>query len=307
MINYVAGKINLNKYVHRIKQSDTSFQVHYWGGLPKHLDTLIHKHSFFEICYVLDGQGIYIEEGKEYRLQKDTMFMSRPNILHQIKSEEGLYIVYVAFELIESESSKEWIKMIERAKVCSQVVIEVDENTVASLLWKSLLIQAMKAEQAFFEEMLNQQSFHLIYSLIQTFAPFSNQGNHNNSPETYSVILNQVKLYIRDNLSDPLKLTDVSNHFHISGRHLSRLFVTELGMSYSDFIQNERVQRAATLLKTTDLSIKDIAEECGFSTVHYFTRVFKSSMRTPPGRFRSIYTNIKDTSFNDHSLNLRVL
>ncbi|GAA3330875.1 hypothetical protein GCM10020331_085150 [Ectobacillus funiculus] len=62
--------------------------------------------------------------------------------------------------------------------------------------------------------------------------------------------------------------------------------------------KNERIQRAVTLLKTTDLSIKDIAEETGFRTVHYFTRVFFTSVvGSSPGRFRSLYTNSETTTF----------
>jgi transcriptional regulator GlxA family with amidase domain len=53
------------------------------------------------------------------------------------------------------------------------------------------------------------------------------------------------------------------------------------------------------LLKTTDLSIRDIAQETGFPDVHYFTRVFTASMRSSPGRFRNLYTKLKTTAYKD--------
>jgi AraC-like DNA-binding protein/mannose-6-phosphate isomerase-like protein (cupin superfamily) len=300
LVNYVSAKIALNKFVHRIEQNGALFHVHYWGGMPKHYNNLVHKHSFFEAHYVLDGNGFYMDDNKTYPLQANTLFLSRPEVLHQITSEEGITVVYVAFELVESESSDEWIKMIDGVKGSSQVVVNINEGTTVALLWKSLLLQATKLQQPFFEENLTTLSYSLISSLIQTFAPSSHTGSQRSIPETSSVVLNQVKLYIRDNLTDSLKLKDVSKQFHISERHLSRLFVTQLGMNYSDFIQHERIQNAATLLKTTDLTIKDIAEESGFVSVHHFTRVFRAIMRNPPGRFRSLYTNLKRTSFTDY-------
>ncbi|AEP89922.1 putative HTH-type transcriptional regulator YfiF [Bacillus subtilis subsp. subtilis str. RO-NN-1] len=109
-------------------------------------------------------------------------------------------------------------------------------------------------------------------------------------------MLTEVKLHIKDNLSQPLKLTDVAGHFHISGRHLSRLFAAELGVSYSEFVQNEKINKAAALLKSTNLSIKEIAEEIGFS-VHYFTRVFSAKIGSSPGLFRSLYKDSKMTAF----------
>lgn len=235
------------------------------------------------------------------------MFFSRPDVLHQIKSKSGLSLLYVAFELTESESSEEWIKIMEEAKQCSDVIIDVKDDTTAALLWKSLLIQAVKPEQAFFEEMLTNLAYSLILSLVQTFVSRSHNDNDHTSPKTASSLFNIAKLYIKDNLSQPLKLTDAASHLHISGRHLSRIFVSESGVSYSEFVQNERIQRAATLLKTTDLSIKDIAEETGFKNVHYFTRVFTSAMGSSPGRFRTMFTDLKATTYTGGQVQKQLL
>ncbi len=296
----VLGKISLNQYVHRLVQNGASFHVHYWGVIPKHYDNLPHKHSFFEVCFVIDGEGEYIDNDFTYSLQKNTMFCSRPDVLHQIKSENGLFLLYVAFELIESESSEEWIDIMQEARQRSKVVIDVKEDTTAAQIWRFLLTQAAKPEQAFCEKILTNLAYSLILSLLQIFIPYSHNNQHEVSPEQPSLLLSQAKLYIQDNLSQPLKLTDAASHLHISGRHLSRVFVSELGVSYSEFVQNERIQRAVTLLKTTGLSIKDIAEETGFKTVHYFTRVFTSAVGSSPGRFRSLYTNSETTTFSDN-------
>ncbi|PLR87763.1 MULTISPECIES: AraC family transcriptional regulator [Bacillus] len=302
LTQFTSGKIHLNQYATHLKQNGASIHVHYWGVMPKHYDNLRHKHSFFEICYVVEGKGKYLDDGQTHSLQENTMFLSRPDVLHQIKSEQGLFLLYVAFELIESESSEQWIRIMEEAKTCSRVSIEVKDDTTAALLWKSMLIQSTKFEHIFFEEILNNLAFSLIASLLQTFVHYSHNDHHHKIlPEACSPLLNQATLYIKDNLSQSLKLTDAARHFHISGRHLSRLFVSELGVSYSEYVQNERIQRAATLLKTTDLSIKDIAEKTGFTTVHYFTRVFTSALNSSPGRFRALYTDLKTTTYNDEA------
>ena len=297
---FISGKFYLNQYVHRLAQNGSSFHVHYWGVMPKHFDVVSHKHSFFEICFVVDGEGYYIEDDRTYALQKNMMFLSRPDVSHQIKSENGLALLYVAFELTESESSEEWIEIIREARKCSKVIAPVSDDTIAVLLWKSLLIQTTNSEQLFYEEMLTNLAYSLILSLLQIFVPYSHSKHQNKPVEMISPLLSQAKLYINDNITSPLKLNDVASQFHISGRHLSRKFVSELGVSYSEFVQNERVQRAAALLKTTDLSIKDIAKQTGFKTVHYFTRVFHSVMGSPPGIFRLLYIDSKTTEYTEY-------
>ncbi|SDI38242.1 AraC family transcriptional regulator [Alteribacillus bidgolensis] len=298
--NFVSGKIFLNEYVHRLEQNGAVFNIPYWGAMPNHYNTLHHKHSFFEVCYVVEGEGTYIDGDDVYPLKRNTIFLSRPGVSHQIKSEQGLFLVYVAFQLVESESSDEWITIIENAKHCPKIIFEVNEDTVPVLLWKSLLIQASEPKHDLLKEALTNLAGSLIFSIIHSFVPISKKEESVHLPAPSSQFLKQVIIYIRDNLSDSLKMTDIADHFHVSRRHLSRLFVSEIGMSYSDFVQNERIERAATLLKSTSLSISEIAEESGFSEVHYFTRVFTSKMRNPPGRFRSLYSNLKTKDFTEY-------
>ncbi|KXZ23542.1 transcriptional regulator [Bacillus nakamurai] len=289
----ISGKIALNQYVHHAKENGAAFHIHYWGAMPKHYNNLIHKHSFFEITFVVSGKGQYEEGEKTYPLQENTIFVTRPGVIHQIKSETGLSLLYVAFELIGPASSEEWIRVIEEVKQTAEAVIPVKEDEPAVLLWKTLMLQAARPGQAFGKEILTSMACSLILTLLQTAAPLPPLISHQESIETSSALLTQVKLHIKDNLSQPFLLAGVSSHFHISGRHLSRLFVSETGVSYSDFVRHERVKQAASLLKSTDLSIKQIAEEVGL-TIHYFTRVFKAQMGSSPGQFRSLYkkTNV---------------
>ncbi|MGO1102151.1 AraC family transcriptional regulator (plasmid) [Priestia megaterium] len=296
---FISGKIALNEYIQRTRSNGVSFYIHYWGVMPQHYNNLPHKHSFFEVCYVLEGRGTYIDQGCTYQIEENTMFLSRPEVLHQIKSDTGLFLLYVGFELDESESSEKWVTIIEEAKQCSEVVIDVKEDEAAPLMWKSLLIQAEKSESALFEEILSNLAHSLILLLIQNFVVTSNYHNQKSVQKKSSLILTLAKLYIKDNLSNSIKLTDTATHLHLSSRHLSRLFKLELGISYSEYVQNVRIQRAATLLKTTDLSIRDIAQETGFPDVHYFTRVFTASMRSSPGRFRALYTKLKTVIYKD--------
>jgi YesN/AraC family two-component response regulator len=298
--NLLSGKTPLNKYVHCLSQSGVSFHVHYWGVMPKHYNNLLHKHSFFEVCYVVDGEGEYIENDYTYQLQKNKLFLSRLDVLHQIKSDSGLFLLYIGFELIESKSSDKWIKIMEQIEGCSDIMIDAEEDATFSLLWESLLSKASKNDHPFLEDILISTAYSLILSLLERFSPMlSNNSNQKVSNEQYSPILSQAKLYIQDNLSDTLKLSDIAKHLHISSRHLTRLFVKELGVSYSEYVKNERIQKSATLLKTTNLSIKDISEQTGFKNVHYFTRVFTATVGNPPGNFRTIYTDQEKITYSE--------
>jgi AraC-like DNA-binding protein len=81
-------------------------------------------------------------------------------------------------------------------------------------------------------------------------------------------------------------VSQLANALKISREHLSRLFQQELGQSPYRFIVQLRMDKAKYLLKSTRLSCKLIAEQCGFETAPLFGRVFKQSQGVTPAKYR---------------------
>ncbi|MEG2957857.1 MAG: helix-turn-helix transcriptional regulator, partial [Christensenellaceae bacterium] len=59
------------------------------------------------------------------------------------------------------------------------------------------------------------------------------------------------------------------------------------------YINHERIESAKKLLKTTDISLVDLAYVVGFEEQSYFTKVFKKLEGVSPGRYRDVNTHIK--------------
>ncbi|MCC3376055.1 AraC family transcriptional regulator [Cohnella sp. REN36] len=274
----------LNDYAASLTGSDLSFYVHYWGGERKLYTNHVHKHSFFEICYVIGGEGRYEEGPHRLPIGPGTLFMSRPHLKHQIISEDGLYIVFVAFELIPTESSEEGVRRFQSLEKSRAFHLPNAETLPAVLMWLALLRQT-SASPRFFDDSILGLACALLASFETAFADQRGPARATAVQPSASTLVHRAKLYIRDNLSQELKLSSVADYLHVSPRHLSRLFGEELGQSYTTYVRRERIRQAVSLLTTTEWSIKQIAEETGFDTVHYFTTVFKSEMGEPPGQF----------------------
>lgn len=275
----------LNRHVVKLVGTDAVFYVHYWGAVPEHRDNPLHKHSFFEVCYVLDGEGVYLDDGVSYNLQQHTLFCSRPGIWHQIRSRAGLLLLFVAFEIVESESTPESVRRYKEMESSSTFFAAESEKTATTHLWKALLVQAAAASP-FLRGPILHLSHHLLLSFVQAFTADRGESDVERTSRSDTTQLHQAKLFIRDNLSLPLRLHDVASYLHVSVRHVSRLFATEPGQTFTSYIRQERIQQATTMLKTSHLSIKNIAQETGFDTVHYFTRVFTSEIGISPARYR---------------------
>tara|TARA_R110002033_G_scaffold47786_5_gene93271 strand:+ start:52372 stop:53289 length:918 start_codon:yes stop_codon:yes gene_type:complete len=92
--------------------------------------------------------------------------------------------------------------------------------------------------------------------------------------------------FIRENLNEPLTIEDLSKKACMSSSHFHRVFKNELGISPVEFINNERIKLAVSLLQNSNRKIKDVYMECGFESRSYFNRVFKTKQHISPGEYQ---------------------
>ena len=97
--------------------------------------------------------------------------------------------------------------------------------------------------------------------------------------------------YIRRHLDHPLTVETLSQKAHMSASNFHRVFKNELGISPIDFINNERIKLATSLLRDPNKKIKEIYLECGFNSLSYFNRIFKRQHQLSPREYQSQLEN----------------
>ncbi|MCC3356790.1 response regulator transcription factor [Bacillus sp. REN16] len=103
-----------------------------------------------------------------------------------------------------------------------------------------------------------------------------------------SPIVKDALSYIRQHYQDSsLTLEKVAEELHITTVYLSRIMKHELGISYVGLLTQMRINKAVDLLKTTELSIRDIAEAVGYDSQHYFSTTFKKIVGVSPMQFKN--------------------
>lgn len=93
--------------------------------------------------------------------------------------------------------------------------------------------------------------------------------------------------FLYKNLADvDLTIGQLARCTFLSESQFRRLFTRVIGTNPVHFIQQQRIDRACKLLRTTDCSIEQIAESCGFADTPFFVRVFKTWTGVSPRRYR---------------------
>jgi len=93
--------------------------------------------------------------------------------------------------------------------------------------------------------------------------------------------------FIEDNFKQDITLEESATHCRLSSFYFSKLFKKSMGITFIDYLTNCRLREAKRLLESSNLSMKEISYEIGYSDPNYFTRVFKRIESISPTTYRS--------------------
>ena len=101
-----------------------------------------------------------------------------------------------------------------------------------------------------------------------------------------SSLIHQTVTFIKDNLSANLTVRDTAKALSVHPDYLSHQFHKEMGVTFIEFLNQQRCAQARELLRNTNLQIKQISAMVGFNTISYFTKQFVRLYHQTPRDFR---------------------
>ena len=106
-----------------------------------------------------------------------------------------------------------------------------------------------------------------------------------NSPHTDESVI-EAQEYLQQNYQSPLAIADLADRLQLSPRSFNRRFKQATGITASTYLQNHRLHIARELLRTSNLSVSEIADQSGYQDDSYFCSRFKMKMGQTPLAYR---------------------
>ena len=103
-----------------------------------------------------------------------------------------------------------------------------------------------------------------------------------------SSLLEPAIRYIHSHFAEELRLDLLAEQCRVSKSHLIRCFQRYVSCTPHEYLLQYRLRQAKHLLSSTDATVEQIAERCGFNSASHFTRAFRQSNGMPPSVFRTI-------------------
>ncbi len=108
------------------------------------------------------------------------------------------------------------------------------------------------------------------------------------SIKKYSPLVQRAIIKIESDLTADLTLKQLAQLNNVSTSYFSTLFKNETGQTLTDYVNNQKINHAKHLLRTTNLQIQTIAQLCGVLDLHYFSKLFKRYVGKTPKEYREI-------------------
>jgi AraC-like DNA-binding protein len=111
----------------------------------------------------------------------------------------------------------------------------------------------------------------------------------------YDKRIKKVLQHVIDHYKDPLSVTDMAEMVKLSPLYFGNFFKNETGQSFRQYLTLIRLNQAENMLISGMYKVSEVAEECGFSDIYYFSRVFKEHFGITPSEVlkRSGYRKVQ--------------
>jgi len=268
------------------------------------------KILYYEILFIYDGQGIFTINEEQYIVAKGDCILLKPKDTFSATSNEKFLLKYyvIHFEIfnpVRTTTKAEVIRTIE-----SHLLLLNDSSNLfemPQLDYKDILIMRffkldVSSERIFrildyaIEERSNLDiSSGLILSsyLCQILVLLTRQSLKElnldigiQRTENLPTLLKEIIYYIHNNYKSKITLTALSNDLNISSQYIIRQFKKYYSCTPMEYLTIYRLSIAKEHLKYTNMSIKEIAYDCGYDDQYHFSKTFKIKEGCSPSEYR---------------------
>ena len=240
-----------------------------WNSVP-------HTHNHMELFYIVGGKGQFLIQDQLYAVNVNNLVIINPNVLH---TEVGLNAHPLEYIVLGIEG----LELTDRERFNGQFAILDHFESVAISGCLRNILREMEQKNTGYEDVCQAYMEILIIRLMRNTAlavltePQITAGNRQCAA---------VRRYIDLHFKEPLTLDQLAEEAHMNKYYLSHTFKREYGVSPINYMISRRIEESKYLLAETDLSMSQIAQLLGFSSLSYFSQVFRRSQALSPMEYR---------------------
>lgn len=232
--------------------------------------------DFGEIFWVISGCGKFFDGEKEYRIKPGMVWYYPPDSFHKYYPIDTFHYCWVS---VAGEYAEDFFRI-------TGLVPGVNRAGDCPVHLFTTIVNELEIHTGIHRNNALNTAFQILNQI-----PLRKRKSTASRP---AESMAEVRSYIESAYSDPhLSVERLAENLNMHRGSLSRSFHQIYNISISDYIIHTRLQAATSMLIESEHPIWEIAENCGFSSSNYFTKVFTAKTLLTPKNFRKKYKSEK--------------
>lgn len=253
-----------------------------------------HTHNYVEVIYMCSGQTRHLINDEEVILRQGELLFLSQKATQEIDAagENDIAVNFIilpeffdqSLQMMGEEENplRKFIIECLRGESANQIgylhfkvadVLPI-QNLLENLIWTIMNNQQNKRS-------INQITMGLLFLQLLNYTDKVTMGS---TPAQEDVLLTILR-FIEEHYKDA-ELSQLAECMHYDLYWLSRLIKKQTGKTYTELLQDKRLQQASFLLKTTDMSVSDVGNAVGYDNLSYFHKIFRKQYGVSPKKYR---------------------
>ncbi|WP_291648862.1 helix-turn-helix domain-containing protein [Clostridium sp.] len=246
----------------------------------------IHWHNSIEILYVLRGSiNVTIDTDSFEVLEKELEIINVDESHRIYSNEDNKVLIFHIDPYFFEKYYKDINNIFFYTNSTDDGAQEGEEYDLLRNFLAKLLCEAVQKIDDYDKE-IESILIDLLYHLINNFHYLTYEKEELKEKTEQLARYHRISKYIFNNYDSNITLQEIAKKEFLSPHYLSHEIKYATGYSFTDLVNQTRVEESVKLLLDSDLSISDISDEVGFSHVRYLNKNFKNYYGCTPLQYR---------------------
>lgn len=247
----------------------------YENAIPAGMSFPLHWHDYIEFEILISGTAEHIYNDRSYTLEPGNAYMMCYYDFHELTAltDVQLYSLHFHKNLLDSEITQflDYNKFhCKFNKAETQHIVhrirELAEEADQKLPFQTLITKNIITE--------------IVIAMIRK--------STSNAIPSAPLPIQQAIDYLNAHFLEKITLEELAAQLSFSANYLGMLFKNQIGCSFNQYVNTLRLKYACSLLRSSDMTVKEVAFASGYSSVEYFMYAFKQKMQITPGKYRTL-------------------
>ena len=236
----------------------------------------IHWHNYYTIDIILSGEGIHHLNGQDYHIQRGDISLVRPTDIHYLCSTTGMKMVCIRF--IDCAIEEKYRHLVHHLSTAHKLD---DEDLVLVNMCSRTIARCNDALAVHPDNELIQDELLLSFRLILVLLARQTNAMPPVSGNRVTQVLQHLNVHFREQIPQER----IAKFFGMNPAYFSSWFKKNVGISYTEYITQRRIEYACSMLKRKH-SVIESCFESGFNSLSNFNHTFKKAVGKSPRQYK---------------------